>query len=455
MLNGNTILIDLADYVVAGLTFFIVTKPGLVYAKADPFKYLSKDINEAGITQVPCNQVIVARATFQNRRRRGDPTLPSMPTSVTLTANADLPNRLVLSWAHAEQSGCVEGFRKWEILLFADNTDDGEVSTTPTRVEAIADTYATNTVTLGGLLWQNGYRAEVGELCMDGVVGPMGSTTGPLVYPFSPPASEPNTVTFDPLSLTTSSITFIWQQGGLNGCDALEYEFKLLDPVTAVMGTPQGCADLPPTARNCTATGLQPDTLYGAFKVRLLCTDSVLDSAWNDYDAQWSQQIEPRTLSVPCREEGAQCCKTDCMGMMGCVTCSGTTTCDDGSLMPECVCQSVGLQCCLSSVADIVFNGVGVDCDAGQVCDDGTSMPPCCGGACGQTTCDMFGSTCVWDCGSTILSPCCSTDLGAACGEGESNPYAACVGEFDPWCLTNGWDAQCKSEAMNECGLMC
>lgn len=48
----------------------------------------------------------------------------------------------------------------------------------------------------------------------------------------------------------------------------------------------------------------------------------------------------------------------------------------------------------------------------------------------------------------------CCTSTEARCGEATS-AITECVGAFDPYCTTDGWDDQCKQEAIDMCGLVC
>lgn len=76
-------------------------------------------------------------------------------------------------------------------------------------------------------------------------------------------------------------------------------------------------------------------------------------------------------------------------------------------------------------------------------------MGDLCEGACGDdTTC--VGGMCVVKCDAVDV--CCGNTSPTVC----TNPaISACVGVFDPFCTTSGFDAQCQMEARQACGLMC
>lgn len=68
---------------------------------------------------------------------------------------------------------------------------------------------------------------------------------------------------------------------------------------------------------------------------------------------------------------------------------------------------------------------------------------------CGATT-TCVDNICVADCGAGDV--CCGNTSPTVCTD---PAISTCVGKFDSFCTSSGFDVQCKEEAMAACGLMC
>lgn len=177
---------------------------------------------------------------------------------------------------------------------------------------------------------------------------------------------------------------------------------------------------------------LDPETVGGGTP---LPTDDFGDLPWDD---------DSNNVTSPCSAEEPDYA---CYPEDGYPACCAEETCDLVQADFPCDAPVVGGPCTATPNYQCYTAGFPACC-ADETCDPEQAEPcdvPGCGGMCAEGTLCVNG-LCTAECPAS--NACCSVT------ECDNSAYTRCVGLFDDWCNLS-WDEQCRSEAIESCGLVC